>query len=437
MRILMISAFYPPSVVGGWEQLVQDINRGLCARGHSTCVLTAAHGLPDGYTPADDDPGVLRRLTLESDVQFYRPTDFLGYRRRLERNLAQTRAAIKEFQPDVVFVHIMWNLNHAIPWLAEQMLPGRVVYYMADHWPYVPDAHTAYWRDGARDVVRRTVKRMVAAAPLRMVEQDRRRHQLAFDHVWCVSEAIRTALLANTSIPADHLKVIYNGVELDAFPFQPRPRSAEDRTLRLLYAGSLVPHKGVQTAVNALVELARQDQLQGLSLTIVGSGRPDYEAQLRATVADNGLDGRVCFVGRVPRSAMPAQLAQHDVLIFPSEWPEPLARMTQEAMAVGDVVIGTLTGGTGEILVEGETGLTFPPGDAVRLAQRIVELRDNPALHARLAQQARAKVEAQFDFRRMLDEMESNLAAVCHHQQSAGCAVGAKPQPAQSTNGGA
>jgi glycogen(starch) synthase len=306
----------------------------------------------------------------------------------------------------------MWNLTRAIPWIAEQLLPGRVVYYVADHWPYMPDTHTAYWREDVSNPVRRTLKRAAAVGPLWMVEQDRRRYALAFERVLCVSEAIRSALIVNTTIPPERLQVVYNGIDIGAFSFQVRDRTPEDQALRLLYAGSLVPHKGVQTAVDAMAVLARHEKLDGLSLTVVGSGRPDYEAQLRTTVAANGLDEHVTFAGRVPRSEMPAQLAAHDVLIFPSEWPEPLARMTQEAMAAGAVVIGTTTGGTGEILVDGETGLVFPPGDSVALANCVQRLRGQPDLYMRLARQARARVEAQFDFCRMLDQVEAVLDEV-------------------------
>jgi glycosyltransferase involved in cell wall biosynthesis len=109
---------------------------------------------------------------------------------------------------------------------------------------------------------------------------------------------------------------------------------------------------------------------------------------------------------------MPAQLATHDVLIFPSEWPEPLARMTQEAMASGAVVVGTITGGTGEILIDGETGLVFPPGDAPALARCIRRLQTDPALFSHLARNGRQCVEDKFSFRRMLDQVETVLAEV-------------------------
>ncbi len=208
------------------------------------------------------------------------------------------------------------------------------------------------------------------------------------------------------------MEVVYNGIDVDAFPFRPRTvagTGGRKSGLRLLYAGSLVPHKGVHVAIDAMGQLARQGALGAMRLTIVGSGRPDYESILRQAVVDQGLQDWVRFAGRVPRSEMPGQLADHDVLIFPSEWPEPLARMTQEAMASGAVVVGTTTGGTGEILEDGETGLVFAPGDAAGLAQCIRRLAGDQALFTRLATNARRRVEEKFSFQRMLDQVERAL----------------------------
>lgn len=420
MRILFISAFYPPHVIGGWEQLVEELNDGLRRRGHTTHVLTSTHGVTDAATAEPPDAakaevGVERTLLLESNLQFYQPAAMFSYRRRTQHNLDATRATIEGFQPDVIFVHIMWNLSRGVPWQAEQLAPGRVVYYVADHWAYSPDPHEAYWRDPAGDPLRRTLKRLIAPLPLSVVRQDRKRFQLAFDRVLCVSAAIRQSMLDHLpELRPQRVEVVYNGIDLAAFPFGRRAAGGPQRGLRLLYAGSLVPHKGVHTAIAAMQELVRQGAMvpgaEGAPhLTIVGSGRPDYEAALRKAVQESGLGDCVEFAGRVPRHEMPACLAAHDVLVFPSEWPEPLARMMQEAMASGAVVIGTTTGGSGELLVEGETGLVFAPRDAAALAAQIRRLQAEPALFDRLAAAARRRVEEHFGFERMLDQVEEVL----------------------------
>jgi glycosyltransferase involved in cell wall biosynthesis len=204
------------------------------------------------------------------------------------------------------------------------------------------------------------------------------------------------------------MRIVHNGVEIDRFvPAAPEALQGR-RGLSLLFAGSLVPHKGVHTAIEAMALIVQQGH-PDVTLTVAGSGHPDYEARLRALADGAGLSQHVRFTGRVTRERMPALLQAHDVLVFPSTWDEPLSRGMQEAMAVGLVVIGTVTGGSGEVLVEGETGLTFPPGDAATLARRIGELKQNPGLRRRLAQQGRAEVVSRFNFERTIDEIEAYL----------------------------
>jgi glycogen(starch) synthase len=106
---------------------------------------------------------------------------------------------------------------------------------------------------------------------------------------------------------------------------------------------------------------------------------------------------------------MPSILQQFDILIFPSIYEEPLARMTQEAMASGLVVVGTTTGGTGEILSEGETGLTFAPEDEEGLADQVTRLITDPDLYCRLSQAGRQTVLENFTLDKMVNEIEAYL----------------------------
>lgn len=408
MRILFISTFYPPYVVGGWEQLVQEINDHLRARGHATHVLTSTHGVD----APSQEPGVDRVLTLEGDLYHYRPLSTLSYPARLRRNLQHTRDAIDTFQPDVVFIHIMWNLSRGIAWTAEQLCPGRVVYYVADYWPYETDVHTQYWRDPAAKPLAKLLKQCLAPLSLALVHHQDRRFPLAFKKVLCVSHAVQDALAARAGIPSTSMEVVYNGV--DTRQFQPRMQRREPREngLKLVYAGSLVPHKGVHTTIQALGELRKQGALQGITLTLIGAGHPSYEERLRTLVADLELEHNVHFMGRVPRERMPDLLPQFDALLFPSTWDEPLARIVQEAMACGLAVIGTPTGGTPEILIDGVTGFVFEAENPQALADRILQLARDPELLAKMGQTARDLVVERFDIRRMIDEIEEQLTAV-------------------------
>ena len=406
MRILFISSFYPPHVVGGWEQLVRDINERLQARGHLTHVLTSTYGIES----TEQDEHVSRLLHPDSDLYRYNPIRELNHGRMVAENLEYTKKVINSFKPDIIFVHVMFNLSKGIPWQAEQMMPNRVAYWIANDWPFAPDPHTSFWMDPAGNPLKRAAKSIVGKIPLAQIEKENQRFQLEFKHVMCVSQAVLESLHAEAGICRKSLSVLHNGVETDLFkPVDSRP---DNKNLELLYAGSIVSHKGVHTILEALHYLAQQNRLNGMHLTIIGGGHPDYEARLDRYVEEHNLNEVVDIVGRVPRSEMAKRLRQFDVLVFPSIWEEPLSRMMQEGMSAGLTVVGTLTGGSGELLVEGETGLTFEKENPHQLADRLLELYANPELRKKLAQNGRDEVVKRFSMERMIDEIEDNLETI-------------------------
>jgi glycosyltransferase involved in cell wall biosynthesis len=178
--------------------------------------------------------------------------------------------------------------------------------------------------------------------------------------------------------------------------------------LRVVFVGSLLPQKGVHTAIEAMGLLSQTHPTLPVSLDILGAGHPDYEDRLHRMVAEFSLADRVTFHKPIPRSQLPAFLAEYDALVLPSIWEEPMALISQEAMAAGLVLIGTLTGGTKEILVEGENGLTFPPEGSRALAAQIQRLMEDSALRHNLSEAGQATAEARFALERTLSELESS-----------------------------
>jgi glycosyltransferase involved in cell wall biosynthesis len=208
--------------------------------------------------------------------------------------------------------------------------------------------------------------------------------------------------------PAPETSVVAHwGIDPAQFTRDPRPRWP---VRRLLYVGQLIPQKGVHTLVGAFGLLAKEPGFAELSLTIVGGGlHPEYEQTLRALPGQLGIAGRVHFLGKVSRADLPQVYAEHDVLIFPSEWDEPFAITPLEAMASGLAVVGTTTGGSGELFVERETALTFSAGDAADCARALRELCANQELHGRISRNARADVCAHYVLERMVTTIEEAL----------------------------
>jgi glycosyltransferase involved in cell wall biosynthesis len=410
MRILFLSNFYPPARPGGYQQLCQEAAEHLKARGHSIGILTSCHEVEKALAGEQD---IYRVLHLEGDLNYYQPLPFFtNWKKRYEANLVNCRQVIEQFEPDLVFVWGMWAMSHAIASLAEQMLPGRVVYYLADYWPAATDMHTAYWRKPARRGLTRLPKHILGTlAEARLARASW--PELQFKHVICVSKALRDNLV-KAGVPVEHARVIYNGIDVAQFSGRLEQTRVYD-PLRLLYAGQIVSHKGVHTAIEAISLLSDSLSAAQISLTIIGSGHPHYEAFLRELVASKNLQQYVFFQGARSRDQMPGVLEQFDALVFPSIYEEPLARMTQEAMLSGLVVVGTTTGGTKELLVQDENGLTFAPEDATGLARQLARLAGDPELCRRLAKAGRQTVLTRFTLERMVAEIEEYLQDVISH----------------------
>ena len=80
---------------------------------------------------------------------------------------------------------------------------------------------------------------------------------------------------------------------------------------------------------------------------------------------------------------------------------EILGLVLLEAMACGTPVVCSAIGGMPELVIDGETGMLVPPGDSAALGEQVERILDDPALAARLGQQARARVLAHFTWDRV------------------------------------
>ncbi|HSY18371.1 MAG TPA: glycosyltransferase family 4 protein [Candidatus Acidoferrales bacterium] len=390
MKILVVTNLYPPQHVGGYELGCRDVVEKLRARGHAVRVLTST--FRNGNT--ENPPGetgverVLQCNTALSDP----PHDKRAEHRKLVR-------AIREFSPDTVY---FWNQAGLSQWL-----PFAAYWHGCRLSFFLSDTNFVSWRIGAwlagpsqkypliRALFGRTF--LVRGWP---VIQNRPCH--------FASEFLRQVALKNgIGFAARNSLVAHWGIDFTQFAAAPRARWP---VTRLLYAGQLIRQKGVHTAIAALALLGREKEFSGLTLTIAGSGlQPDYEKEIRALPAELGIPGRVNFLGRVPRAHLPRVYAEHDALIFPSEWEEPFAITPLEAIHCGLAVVGTTTGGSGELFRNRETAMTFATGNAADCARAIRELCADPELSRRISLNAQREVREKHTLDAMVDAIEQNL----------------------------
>lgn len=155
----------------------------------------------------------------------------------------------------------------------------------------------------------------------------------------------------------------------------------------ILYAGVLIPLKGIHHLIHAFSRVA--PEFPEARLVIVGrEENPEYAEELRRDVAKLGLDSRVVFLGEVSQAELADYMRQAAVFVLPS-LSEGLGRVVVEAMATGTPVIGSDIGGIPEMVQEGQTGFLVPPGDEKVLAERLKWILSNPEEAQAMGKRAR------------------------------------------------
>ena len=401
--------------MGGYEVACDVVARGLRRRGHKVAILTSDFGLSRPGTDAGDEFRLLHYgQGWPSLVQLARQeiADHRAFRR-----------VLSSWKPDVIYA---WCLLHLFPslHLVLRAAAAPVVLNIQDSWlpQHLSEAECqrkAWHRSGAgitkrlgKVILRKTLKFLNPGWLRPMTAGD-----LPLDNIVFCSR-FRLTEHDQLGLPSGRTRVIYNGI--DTSIFTGIPGRASRGPLKVLFVGRLVEEKGAHTAVEAIRAL-RCRGCQEIRLSIVGvPAYPlEYSRKLQRSVEVDQLGDLVRFLGMVPHDALPEVYAQHDVLVFPSMINEGLPMTLIEAMACGLAVVGTTTGGSCEILKEGVTGLTFPPGDSNKLADCLQRLLNDQTLHRNLAIAGQRLAREQFNIETAVEQTESFLHEVvenhaCH-----------------------
>ena len=344
------------------------------------------------------------------DLGFHRtplPVNPLGrlpgarYLQEMRATARRIDELVMERTPDILHVHspvlnalpAMWiGRRHALP----------VVYEVRALWEDAAVDHGTT-REGS---IRYRLSRGLETFALRRAA-----------HVTTICEGLRKEIVER-GIPADHVTIVPNAVDVREFAFRAAPDPALRARLGLEncrvvgFAGSFYGYEGLDLLLGALAILA--PKWPALRALLIGGG--PQEAALRAQAGALGLADRVVFAGRVAHGEVQRYYELIDVLAYPrrrmrlTEIVTPLKPL--EAMAQGRMFVASDVGGHRELVRDNETGFLFKADDVDALAQSLDRVLSDEKPWARIAEQARRFVESERTWARSARQYQAVYASL-------------------------
>jgi glycosyltransferase involved in cell wall biosynthesis len=197
----------------------------------------------------------------------------------------------------------------------------------------------------------------------------------------------------------------------------PRIGSGHDSRRRVLFAGRVTAPKGIDTLVRAA-------SLVEAEFVVCGDGWGLAKAKRLARRL--GVEQRVSFTGWLTPDELAEQYAEASLVALPSLWPEPFGLVGIEAFAAGRPVVASATGGIGDWLQDGLSGVCVAAGEADALAGALDDLLADPQRQAAMGALGKATVAERFS-------LDTHLLAIRAAYASARAAW--ESLPARSASG--
>mgnify|MGYP000961110802 FL=1 len=357
MNILLL--FSHPWKFGGGETYVLSLAKGLVERGHNVVLVT-------GLVNSDLEVANVHHYQLPFRTK--NPFKYFTIYQRLKQIL---------LKHDINIIHAQYRTAGYYGVMVERKLGIPFVLTLHDDW------HNA---------------------PFKSI------HGKLFKHVIAVSEAIRQRFIQKFSAEPNNVITIYNGVDEKKFSDKILLKSkAEDLKKRF----GILPEEKVITLLGRVRRakghfdfIDALDYLKSCSIPfrflIVGDG-PEKE-ELLNKIVEKELSDKVVFAGY--QSDVPVVMTATDILVLPS-YREAMPLSIIEAMLVQKPVIASAVGGIVEIIENNRNGLLIQPGFPRQLAEKIINLLEDPLLCQQLGSAGYKKAIAHYTLDYMVDSTVS------------------------------
>jgi len=347
VRILMISALFPP-MVSGVANHVADVSIALANRGHEITCLCGSE-LDDDSSPNSNLRISRRRLLLPEALN----------------NNAVPAASFAAIDQDLSDTISKYDVIHCHNAHLDTGALADLAFSQVGKLSLINTVHDHFGQGIRTDVLQRNWNRLIYG-----------------------SDFVRARLPSQKPSVTLHL-----GIDLKRFtpngPSEPQLMTLERPII--YHPGRLLPWKGAEVGLDAFIRLRKRLGRGTLVLTnshiagVEASIPRDLKRKLQDKATLAGISDCIFFID-AEHADVPSAMRSSDLIWYPTTGEEPYGLTPLEAMACGVPVIVTDSGGMVETSVPGLTNLVVPRGDGHALANAAYSLLTNQAARERIVE---------------------------------------------------
>ncbi|TFG35374.1 MAG: glycosyltransferase family 4 protein [Parcubacteria group bacterium] len=306
LRIAQIAPLWmtiPPKKYGGIERIIAMLCDGLTDKGHEVTLFAS----PGSSSKCKKLVSVYEKPLLDANIPWSNPIWNL-------RNLSSAFEMANNGEFDITHSHLdLWTL----------------FFHNLTKTPVLHTMHNPLYRTNAE---------ASKDDRLRLFMEEAKRTNIVF-----ISKSAKDQ--AMLEFPEDRAQIIYNGIDLSHFKFNPKGGD------HFIWIARMNKHKGVENAIEAAEKL-------GVKLLLAGRIDPT-QVEYFETYIKPHLNQNIQYVGELTEEQLSDFYGPAKATLYPIEWEEPFGLVVAESMACGTPVIAYRRGSMPELIEDNKTGFVF------------------------------------------------------------------------------
>ncbi|MBU0975406.1 glycosyltransferase family 4 protein [Patescibacteria group bacterium] len=401
MKIVFLNDDYPPNGNSSVSSVVQNLSKGFAEAGHNTHVITTHR--------TSINPNIIRANDVTSLPSSYRAS-LRSYKCLWNKTTTSAlKEVLEDLHPDVVNAHnIHWHLSYDALRIATN-ITDRVFLTAHDSmsFAYGRVSSSRYLQSlgqNSRVAISEQIKQAgLEWNPIRNFIIRKKLKKYAAKII-TVSDALKEAMESNN---IRNIHTIHNGIDISAWKIEPskldlfRSKYKLNNKKIILFGGRISLDKGAGALLEAMSALVKN--YPNAHLLVVGAPER-WQGIVDLYNKTNAVDDFFTCTGWLDQEEMRYAYASADIVTTPSLCLDTFNLMNLEGMIASKPVIGTIFGGSKEIIQDGITGFLVDPRDTKQYANALERLLVDNNLAMSMGAAGKRCAEKYFSLAKQIDK---------------------------------